>query len=387
VKSSLKAANISRHALDSLDRKLRAIPPLGIFVLTGLFTALYLWPPGSLLIDRWTLRADSGKMDPPMMRFGKSLLLGPMLLFTGCVHGPDRPVGEAPGPPITKVGGEGLELDAHTAADQAALLAKVDEHLAAHRHAWAEALVQRHLDVAIEALRRRSAKKTPSEAELVCARIVDERLGHPADDGWLARLHGQDRGGLQHAEETLVKAQDLTRQKQWQATRDLLSPQQPALAAFPYQAIHAGLMLAEAQRHLGELRLAGQTWQQAVVVASRRASRWLEPALWEELAARRPVPTPWPPEMAPALVPLLPESLRALPADPTFVPEALAWFAIGAAQLERAEPAAALTSFKRGDSHGMFPAWDEFLALHQSKALLALGQGRQDIQESEARTP
>ena len=134
------------------------------------------------------------------------------------------------------------------------------------------------------------------------------------------------------------------------------------------------MILAEAHRRLGDKHLAIEAWQQTAALAARVAPRWLEPALWEQIAGERPGATPWTPEVGPALAPLLPESLRQLSTKPAFAAESLVWFAIGHARLERTEAAAALTAFKQADSRGNFPEWDEFLTLHQAKALLTLGK-------------
>ena len=90
------------------------------------------------------------------------------------------------------------------------MLRKTEELLRAKRYASADLLLERHLDVIIDSLRGRSSKKAPTEAELAFAQIADDRLKHPADDGWVARLQGKERGGLQNADETLVKAHRLS---------------------------------------------------------------------------------------------------------------------------------------------------------------------------------
>jgi tetratricopeptide (TPR) repeat protein len=50
------------------------------------------------------------------------------------------------------------------------------------------------------------------------------------------------------------------------------------------------------------------------------------------------------------------------------------WFTIGNSRLARGEASEALSAFKRADSHGAFPHWDDFLMLYQAKALLGMQQ-------------
>jgi tetratricopeptide (TPR) repeat protein len=235
-------------------------------------------------------------------------------------------------------------------------------------------LVERRLDVAVEALRQRDGGKTPSPAELSLARCVDARLGHPADDGWTAHVQGWDKGGCARAGDALAGARALARDKHWPQVRDLLQKSQAGLAAYPYEAICAGLLLSDTQRRLGELQPAAQTWQQSAVLAARLAPRCSVPALWEQLAAQRPITTPWPAEVADRLAALLPQRLHELPKQSAFTPEILVWFAIGKARLDRSEAPQALAAFKRADSLGKLPEWDDFLALYQARALLAVEQ-------------
>jgi tetratricopeptide (TPR) repeat protein len=273
-----------------------------------------------------------------------------------------------------KCGGNCLELNAKAATDGAALLAKVQEHLQAQRYASLEMMLERRLDVAIELLRRHEAKKPPSEAYLALARVVDSRLQHPADDGWLTRLQGRDGGALRHAEETLVKGEELVHDQKWAKACDYLEKYQQNFGAYPYHAIQAGLLLSESQRRLGRPEDASQTWQRTVVITARLAPRWSAPGFWEQLSAQRILTTTWPADVATAFAPLLPARLRSLTANPAFAPEALVWFAIGNARLQRSEGPAALTAFKHADSHGQFADWDDFLCLYQAKALLAMEQ-------------
>lgn len=304
------------------------------------------------------------------------LWIGPLLFLGGCVHWPERPVMEASSaaPRINKCGGDCLELKTDSGTDRAAFLRKLEELLSAQRRASAESMIARHLDDAIEILRQHDFKRPPAETHAALARVVDARLGHPADDGWTARLQGKGRGGLEQAEETLVKAQEYARKHEWKSARDLLQKNQAALAPYPYHAVQCGLTLTEAQRRLGLSDAAAQSWQQAVLMASRHLARWPAPALWEQLAAQRSVSTAWPAPVATAFASRLPAPLQDASKDPRFAAEALVWLHIGNARLERAEAALALPAFKHADSHGAFPSWDEFLSLHQAKALLAMHQ-------------
>lgn len=311
-----------------------------------------------------------------MNRTLKILWIGPTLLLGGCVHWPDQtvvPAGAAT-QRVTKCGGDCLELKTISGNDQAMLLRKVDELLSAQRYASLESLLGRHLDAAIEILRRRDLKRPATEAELAIARAVDARLSHPAGDGWTERLQGKGRGGLERAEDALAAAQGHERIHEWKSARDLVQRNQAVLSPFPYQAVHAGLILAEAQRRLKQTDEAGRSWQQAVLLASQHSGRWAAPALWEQMAAQRAVSVPWPAPLAKDFAARLPAPLPDLSKDPQFAAEALVWFHIGNARLERSEPALALPAFKHADSHGAFPVWDDFLSLYQAKALLAMRQ-------------
>ncbi len=303
------------------------------------------------------------------------LLVSVLALCAGCQHSSDQFVKDATGLKYqVKCDGDCLELKTRANGDGVALLHKVEEQLAAQRYASLDLMLQRRLDIAIDTLRRHNVRQPASPAELALACAVDRRLQHPNDDGWQARLQGHGRGGLQQAEDTLVKAQELMNSRRWTDAGNLLQRNQAHLTPYPFHALQANLLLAEAQRRLGQLPAAARTWQQTALLAARWATRWPAPALWEQLAAQRPVNTPWPTEAGVALAALLPARLRELPADAKFTPEALVWFAVGNARLQRSEASAALSAFKRADSHGLFPPWDDFLSLYQARALLALEQ-------------
>jgi tetratricopeptide (TPR) repeat protein len=253
------------------------------------------------------------------------------------------------------------------------MLRKIEAYLREQHPASAEALTRRRLDVAIEILRQHDPKKTPTQAELTLARVVDLQLGHPSDDGWVARLSGRGHG-LEHAEDILTRSRALVRNQQWKQVCTLIQSNQAVLKAYPFHAVQTGLTLADAQRRLGQVQLAGQTWQQVALQTMQLAPRWPAPQLWEQLAARRPITTPWPAEAATVLLPLLPACLHDLPRNPAFLPEAMVWFMIGDVRLQRGEASLALSAFQRANSLGAFPVWDDFLGLCQAKALFAVEQ-------------
>jgi tetratricopeptide (TPR) repeat protein len=303
----------------------------------------------------------------------KQCLFVALLWACGCVdvsHGVKT--NNAPAPQ-TKCAGNCLELNAKAAVDVPAFSAKVQEHLRVERYASLDAMLQRRLEVAIEALRRHDVDRAPSDVDLVLARAVDARLRHPDGDGWEAYLQGRG-DGVRHAEKALAKGERFVREEKWNRACDDLEGNERAFAAYPYHAIQAGLLLSESQRRLGRGADAARSWLRAVSSATQLAGRWPAPGLWEQLSAQRTLTTPWPAEVATTLTPLLPGQLRDLPKNPAFPAEALVWFAIGNARLERSEAAAALTDFKHADSHGRFADWDDFLCLYQAKALLAMGQ-------------
>jgi tetratricopeptide (TPR) repeat protein len=297
------------------------------------------------------------------------------IMLGGCVQTREHTNPEVPAPNYqVKCGGECLELQKRGVENRPALLRKVEELFKEQRLASIEVLIERHAEAVIEILRQRAAKQPPTEAELKLACGIDALMQHPTEDGWQHRLQGRGRGGLEQAETSLRGAQELTRHQQWAKAAELLQKNQAAVAPYPYHAIQSGLILAEAQRHLDQAKAASKTWQQTAGLAARLSPKLQVPDLWEQIAAQRPVSAMWPGDVAAAMAPRLPQCLHGLSKDPAFVPEALVWYTIGNARLTRAEASEALTAFKRADSHGAFPQWDDFLTLHQAKALLAMQQ-------------
>jgi tetratricopeptide (TPR) repeat protein len=326
---------------------------------------------------------------------------GLLVMLGGCVH-TREPADTAASVQkrLVKCAGDCVELHRGGNPDQHALLRKVEELLKERRRASLDGLVARHAETVLEILRKRDPKQAATEAELTIAAGIDALLQHPQGDGWHDRLRGRGRGGIENAEETLQHARDFARHQQWSSVVPLIQRYHDAAAAkrgrelatgsfadlwtlsksptgpppYPYHAIRMNLFLAEAQRHLKQTQAAAQTWQHAATEAAFLSRRVQVPNLLEQIAGDRPVPTVWPAEVANALSANLPACLRDLTKDANFTPEAFVWLTIGKARLARAEVPEALTAFKRADSHGAFPVWDDFLALHQAKALLALQQ-------------
>ncbi len=307
-----------------------------------------------------------------MTRMSLAILLGTL---TGCMHIVEQTTSAWAAPKYqVKCAGDCLELNQRKASDAQPVLGKINELLKERRHASVQGLIERNAETLTASLHQRDAKQAPTDADLHVARTIDGLMQHPAGDGWHERLQGRGRGGLARADDTLHKAREFARNQKWSKAADLLQRSQAAMAAYPYHAIHAGLIQAEAHRHLGQIKSAAQAWQQTAVLIARLNPRLQTPELWEQLAGQRPVPTAWPTDVAAALASRLPAELQELAAKPNFTPESFVWYAIGNARLNRAETSEALTAFKRADSQGAFPLWDDFLVLHQAKALLAMQQ-------------
>lgn len=303
------------------------------------------------------------------MRFARLITWTLALVATGgCAH----PLERTANSPQYKVetGGDCLELSDRKRAPQTALVDKIAEHIREQRFASAEALVSRRLDEVIEHLRDRSLKATPTDAEKLMARIVDAKLGHPEQRGWLAQINNHDTG-IDRAEKAFEQIQLAARDDQWKRVKALATSNQSVVAAYPYHAVRVKLALAEAQRHLGEYEPASQAWQHAAIQTAKLAPNWAAPSLWEAIAAQRPASTPWPTDVRDGFAPLIPKTAMSLS---SIAPEAVVWFAIGNARLQRSETSAALSAFQRSEAFDPTPAWRDGLHVYQAKSLLALEQ-------------
>jgi tetratricopeptide (TPR) repeat protein len=155
----------------------------------------------------------------------------------------------------------------------------------------------------------------------------------------------------------------------------------------PYQAAYLLLLQSDAQRRAGDGPGAMQTWQQAVLAATRLCDvepPVLDPVLWERLSYLRPVSAPWPADVIGRLATR--EPLAGLAsvgggaatasdegADPARS-ETVVWHSIGRWYLDRGHAQAALVSFKRAESAATADETRHWLRFRQAKALTVLGQ-------------
>ena len=296
----------------------------------------------------------------------RSWMLAGMLL-SGCVHTPIRPNSETPHYEV-KCGGECLELKQRTRAHRDALLQRIESLCKEGRRTSAHVLIEAHVETLLDHVRRRDAKTMPSATELEVARTLDCVIQHPPGDGLETLLIGKGRNAAR-VEYALREAAQLGKEDQWAQALDLLDRNQSTIAAYPYHAIQARLLQAEAHRHLGQKDAAAHAWQTAAHGAATLAARCCIPNLLERVAGQRPVSAPWPVEVARTLAAVHPQPLMA------DVPvEVLVWSSIGQGRIRASEGAEALSAFRRAASHNRSETWADFLSLQQAKALLMMEQ-------------
>lgn len=340
-----------------------------------------------------------------------------LLLLSGCfpsklLEAPGRPI-PPPAPSKTvKIGGRGLDLGesqpARVHVDE--FLSKTADLLNNGRQHSARLWVERHPDVALDALRSGAAAGSP--AWQFVAGVHDQQCGH-GESGWLAILRDRvthpdryaayDKARKQFWEKAqvnkpdealalhltdLAKFQPLLLIDAWHLHGNAhLVANRPteAEAAFrkgiqlcgqghPYAAVHLMLVQSEALRRCEKYEEANATWLKAVELAAplldgdRPAC---DPILWERASYLRPVSTPWPTAIADRLGRISQAGISAngQPAD-----EALIWCGIGKMRLERGESQSALVAYKRAESMTSEAGLRAGAQLGQAQALLQLEQ-------------
>ncbi len=300
------------------------------------------------------------------MRIAISVLL---LASAGCIQMQTTTKAETK----VKCGGDCLDLKGLNSADaNAALLRHAGELLVSNRHASLDTLVTDHGEALLRYLRNRDPKHAPTEIEIEIARALDVLLQHPEKHGLVNWLQGASN--IAQAEQILQRADSLTRANKWRDAANLLLAKRGALTSYPYQIVLADLILAEAQRRLGQKKESGNAWQNAAVGATHLATKMPIPTILDRLCSERPVTAAWPAQAGKTLATLVPPVLHSTLSQAEFPVESAVWFVIGNGRLQRSEVADALTAFRRAECPQGFAEWNDFLKLHQAKALLALEQ-------------
>jgi tetratricopeptide (TPR) repeat protein len=159
------------------------------------------------------------------------------------------------------------------------------------------------------------------------------------------------------------------------------SPAQAWLRARPtqqpiYDAVESQIGRGEAQRKRGDAAGAAESWAKAVDLFTTSNPVTADPILLERLCALRPIDSKWPAEAALRLREHLvtKQALASFDVQPG-EEEMFAWLAIGGWRLERGEATPALSAFKRAEATTTSPIGRGWAQLHQARAMMGLGQG------------
>ncbi|MCS6852766.1 MAG: hypothetical protein NZ700_16535, partial [Gemmataceae bacterium] len=350
----------------------------------------------------WRLRSESGKAKGVV---SKKVQLGGAGLVHGQTEAARRSVGE--------------------------LLGRIHQLQAAGDTIAARRWIEKHPDVALEALRSASSGQAASLVLREVAAVYDRQCGTETPTGsWQALLHersaqparfasydqarGQLTGHLEakrYGEASAVGIVAALPKKPtprlleidaWQLRGlVLLHDDQPAAAleaftraaelaqGLPHQYACLLLMMAEASRRSGQEERAAQAWDEAVTLAADQLARRpaiADPEFWERAAHLRPVYRHWPEVVqrqarafAGRLVACGSAAEAAEPADgaaahPGVTGESLVWACIGRCRLYRHEGQLALTAFKRAEAMTPDATLRQRLQLAQAEALVQMNQ-------------
>jgi tetratricopeptide (TPR) repeat protein len=318
----------------------------------------------------------------------------------------------------------GLSLEARKDKERACgeLLTTLDGLLRQQRLTTARRLIDRHPDLSLEILQTAAGSRAKSSSVQFVAQARDGQCGTAATStGWEALLadrvaqperylaYDEARGKLFEAFKLgdSQKAVDLPLVKLATAADNpmltidatmlsgtaLLFAKRPveAAAAFqqafelgrqhdPHQAVHALLLLGNAQRLAGDAAASAQSWQQATTLAAEALARPVpitDPALWERASYLRPAQLNWPDAVERQLqitsgLDYGGQSAEGKP--PSGLGEAPLFACLGQWRLARNEPQAALLAFKRADTATADAHLQDQLRLDEAKCLTRLGQ-------------
>jgi len=243
------------------------------------------------------------------------------LLATGCTTAPMRELWrEKAGPPRVAYTGAGVTLGefGKPGVLPDAYVRRTAELLTARRQFSAQQYVLRYPDVAADVLKS-TPPGAPAEAMAFITKIASERGSH--------------------------------------------------------EAVEAQLQQSESLRQSGKANEAIAAWSQAARIAAENLSQQpttMNPALWERLAALRPIEAKWPTEVQASLARAA-SGLGIASAEGLYA-ECLLWLVAGRWHFERSEAHAAVAAYKRAEVLTTEPIMKEHLRIRQAQALVAIGQ-------------
>lgn len=141
------------------------------------------------------------------------------------------------------------------------------------------------------------------------------------------------------------------------------------------QNVESGLKQSESLRQANQAQNAAAAWSQAAKSAAELLDRrptMMDPAMWERLAALRPVEANWPPEVQASLARAA-AGIGLVNPEGAFA-ECLLWAVVGRWHFERNEAHAAVAALKRAEVLTTDPALKDRLRILQAQALVTMGQ-------------